>query len=514
MIESPSKTESRNLTPSSRWVNAGLWAALCFFTYTLILPYLVMIDGSRFFRYPLSGNEQSHLALARAIVEKGSFRLDSIGYRWGDLATYQGHHYSNKPPGFAFLLVPPYAVFFHLLYPDRSPTRVPNFLFWVPVLLGSVCVGLFYLFATELGLPARSASFSTLVAGFGTIVMVYSAQLTNNVPTALFGLLTLFLSIRFHRSGRAGYAISASFAAAYAVTVNYAAVVLVLPSVLFLVWGFRLLDKRNLWTTVFASIAAAMIPMGVLAFYHYQCFDSIFATGYSHYQPPAHIRWDSPAETYSAGRFLEGFWGLTFSPGKGIFVYTPVLLFSIPGFVLAFREKKLRIEHLVIGSTILLYLFLFFPYRYWFGGHSFGPRHALPIIPLLALYAGFYFNRADSRTRRLLVLLVIPSIAVHLLLGLANHIPAILDLTWVGEEGPLESSRITSLYTDLVPLIISQIRYLPSPGAGLMGFGLFAVLKWISLVLIFVTLWTLFRRIDRPVSPGGYGIDKLLGFVD
>jgi hypothetical protein len=113
-----------------------------------------------------------------------------------------------------------------------------------------------------------------------------------------------------------------------------------------------------------------------------------------------------------------------------------------------------------------------------------------------------------------MVLVTIPSVAVHLLLGLAAHIPSILDATWVGEEGPLKYSRIAPLYTELIPMILGLIRYLPAPGSGLMGSGGFAVIKWAGLILAFVTVWGMIRRAKKTVSPIGKWVDKLLGFVD
>lgn len=486
------------VTTRKAWIDAGVVGAICFFIYIIITPYLPMQSGGTFIWRGISGNEQSNFALARAIVEKGSFKLDSIGFTKGDNARYKGHVYSNKPPGFALILAAPYALFYYLLAPALGIDTFPNFMFIVPILMGATLVSVIYLTALELGLSRRAASFAALTSGLGTIVIVYSTTLTNNIATALFGALAIWTAIKFKHTSKMFYAPLSAFLAAYAVVVNYAAIVLVLPACLYLlVAAIRARGAGAVKLTIFMTLGAVAIPAAFLGFYHYQCFDSLFSTGYSHYNPPKQINWKTPYEAYTGGSVLNGLAGLTISRGKGVFYYTPVLLFALPGMLLAFRSRSRRWEAVMIAITIAGYILLFSPYRYWFGGHSLGARHALPVIPLLALFTACYYDRASATMKKLMVILVAPSALVHLLLALSSHSFLILELTWVGERNPAVQSRITNLYSELLPIIITNFPRLPNPLGSFMGPGWFTAIKVACAAGIAGGVYVAYRRIYK-----------------
>ncbi len=100
------------------------------------------------------------------------------------------------------------------------------------------------------------------------------------------------------------------------------------------------------------------------------------------------------------GSPLRGLAVLLASPGKSIFVWAPCLLVAIP------HLKKER----AIATVGLAGLAIFSVYMYPEGGYCHGPRHVVPIVPLLLLPA------AHGYARRVLVPL---AIAGALMNGLA-----------------------------------------------------------------------------------------------
>lgn len=81
--------------------------------------------------------------------------------------------------------------------------------------------------------------------------------------------------------------------------------------------------------------------------------------------------------------YLTGLLGLLIAPSKGLFVYSPILLFSLLGAVLAFRQK---IRILMFFSTLAaLYVLLIASWSDWHGGWSYGPRMLADITPFLTL---------------------------------------------------------------------------------------------------------------------------------
>jgi len=85
--------------------------------------------------------------------------------------------------------------------------------------------------------------------------------------------------------------------------------------------------------------------------------------------------------------FWAGLTGILFSPGRGLFVYTPVFLFSLAGAFAWLRERGLR--HSPVYTAAVLFTFLevlvvsWWPE--WWGGHCFGPRLLTDVAPCLAL---------------------------------------------------------------------------------------------------------------------------------
>lgn len=74
----------------------------------------------------------------------------------------------------------------------------------------------------------------------------------------------------------------------------------------------------------------------------------------------------------------DGLFGLLLSPGKSIFFYAPVAAVGLLGLSRAPRPAKI----LCAGSPLLL-LLVVARWWSWEGGASWGPRHLLPVLPLL-----------------------------------------------------------------------------------------------------------------------------------
>jgi hypothetical protein len=87
----------------------------------------------------------------------------------------------------------------------------------------------------------------------------------------------------------------------------------------------------------------------------------------------------------SPGVFGEALLGTLVSPGRGLFVFTPIFLFCIYGAYLAARQRRLSLHTLdpyliaiVISHWIITSLF-----EDWGGAWSIGPRYFVDVIPFL-----------------------------------------------------------------------------------------------------------------------------------
>jgi hypothetical protein len=119
--------------------------------------------------------------------------------------------------------------------------------------------------------------------------------------------------------------------------------------------------------------------------------------------------------TIFSPEILTGLYKLLLSPLRGLFVYSPVLLLSLPGMIALWRRRRDAVL-LVIGiSGITLLLF-----ATWSSGEglSWGSRFLVPLVPLLSVCLAPLVERASRRDLIMIVLLGIfgcASLAVQLL---------------------------------------------------------------------------------------------------
>ena len=80
----------------------------------------------------------------------------------------------------------------------------------------------------------------------------------------------------------------------------------------------------------------------------------------------------------------EGLAGVLVSPSRGLFVYSPVFLFALPGFYYAWRSGELRALR-PLTVAILAVLIASAKYYNWWGGWSYGYRLLVDLSPALSL---------------------------------------------------------------------------------------------------------------------------------
>jgi hypothetical protein len=115
-------------------------------------------------------------------------------------------------------------------------------------------------------------------------------------------------------------------------------------------------------------LLGALLPGLFQLWYNYTYLGDPF------FQPYGISFWSTP--------LIEGLGGILLSPGRGLFVYSPILLGSFLGMVLAWRchgEPLLRALSVGILPTLLLYG----KWINWWGGGSYGPRLLADLMPIL-----------------------------------------------------------------------------------------------------------------------------------
>lgn len=103
-------------------------------------------------------------------------------------------------------------------------------------------------------------------------------------------------------------------------------------------------------------------------------------------------------EYYRAGRLVtegygEALLGQLFSASRGLFVFNPLLAFGVVGGLLVWRQQRAsaRVEGdrgwllRLVAAVVLLHVVLVAAFPHWWGGHCYGPRLHMPVVPLLLL---------------------------------------------------------------------------------------------------------------------------------
>ena len=143
-----------------------------------------------------------------------------------------------------------------------------------------------------------------------------------------------------------------------------------------------------------------------------------------------------------SGSLAEAAAGNLISPARGLFVYSPVLLFSLSGFTLSLRDKEQRPLHLAYGIIVSAMFIAISLIPAWWAGHSFGPRYLTDLVPFLAYFTAFNFDvRAKWRNA------VVAGIGISAAISLIIHAQgAVRSAPWawnaIPEDVDFKPSRL------------------------------------------------------------------------
>lgn len=166
----------------------------------------------------------------------------------------------------------------------------------------------------------------------------------------------------------------------------------------------------------FLSRPTAIVPLVIISAYvllfqsrwfiRYLCWAATIAVPWTAYNLSIY---GGPFPTYylaglGQGQFSrwEGFLGNLISPSRGLLIFSPILLLSVSGFLLAMREHEQRLLHAAYGLIVALMFATIAAAPMWWGGHSIGPRFTLDLVPFLVYFTSFnfaYFNKLGHHAR-------------------------------------------------------------------------------------------------------------------
>jgi hypothetical protein len=347
-------------------------------------------------------NPNSRLATVYAMIEDQSFRIDPYRFWTTDWAkTPDGHYYSNKAPGPAFLAVLPVAIMDAAVvgwnkerpvrdlqrFERKHPIlRVASFL--LQALPYAYLCAYFIHWLTLHGTVGFLLQWIAVALLFGNTAAVLMNSFFGHAIAANF-IFAAMLSILLKRPGWFGLTMG------WAVLSDYGSI-FVLP--FFLLASVALRRDKSFLRHLLKVGGGAVFPFVLWCWYHTSSFGH-FWTLPQKFQNPIFL--DLKEHEYA-------FWGilswlpnpntlleLLFGFSRGLLFTQPwilILLFLFPAFF-----AKLTKEQRIMGGAIYLGFFslltLNASFGQWHGGFTFGPRYLSILFPCFAYLLALDFPK-------------------------------------------------------------------------------------------------------------------------
>ncbi len=269
---------------------------------------------------------------------------------------------------------------------------------------GLLVVGL-YRFLMELGVSHKASAVLSLALVVSSNLLPYTKHTFAQLMFATC-LLYAFLYIRKSVIGQQKkYMILAGIWFGLVMISYNPTFLFTLPGLgvyyLALQWGKSLRSRIGPFITDILYAGIGVLPFGVLYWWFNSVrFGGVGEAGYSGGVaqglsfPPIYV-------------IIEGFWGLLLSPGKSIFLHSPLLLLLL---IFWFKIPKKIIPELWAGAvTFAVYLWFIGTllggpdYLVWHGESSWGPRYLVPTLPVLLVVVGYLITHLKESERRFVV---------------------------------------------------------------------------------------------------------------
>ncbi|MBZ0301932.1 MAG: hypothetical protein K8J31_19445 [Anaerolineae bacterium] len=398
-------------------------------TYAVTLFVILVICYGYFMPRWADWGANSRADLVYAFGDQGVLNIDAYHENTGDKACFagrdysgdtpceDGHYFTDKSLGPSLVALPFYIAFKTIaalppiehfivsgnlpgnfsdtLNPEGQGIRADavyqgmalTFITFFAVSIPSAFLGVVvFLFAARFATKDGYAFILALAYGLGTMAFPYSMALYQHQMAAFGAFVGFYLLWRIvYEKASLNWLWVVGLLFSLAVITEYP-IVLILAIIF--IWALiKMPNRLALWRMILAGIPLGLIFMA----YNYAAFETPLPVGYEY-----STNWQTEHQegflslTHPT---LERYYGLTFSPIRGIFVTSPFLLLFFPGVYAMWRRQR---EQRGVLIAIVLITVAFFSYNassiMWWGGFSIGPRYLIPMLPFMVIPIIFTLN--------------------------------------------------------------------------------------------------------------------------
>lgn len=333
-------------------------------------------------------------------------------------------------------------------FPLKGDWPVLFFASFINPMFGAILAVIFYLYLRSYNITHSSALLVSLVGIVATNIWPYTKHGFAHMMFITFMTLTFYCFRRAHlvKKSLVMFWAGVSFGLVI-IAYNPTFIFLVIPLAIY----YLLLNWRR-WSAFIPDSLMFAIGAGPFALlyliFNKVRFGDVISAGY---RAAPGLPLPIPAPNYIK---FEGIWSVLLSPGKSIFLYTPLLLLII---VFWFKLKKKLLPE-IVSWLILVATYTYFigtfigggDYPVWHGEASWGPRYMLPIIPLAVILVGHIYTRLSRRQK---IFIFTPLVMIGIWIQLLGVIIP-YQIRFAGLELKADiNNRLTDLneYGNLIP---------------------------------------------------------------
>ncbi len=387
---------------------------------TIWLPIFILICFFVYFKsdYGRGISDSKGTALVPIVLlTKGNLIMNDFQRHYQEelnyISTYFFHptksgYISSYPIASGVLLTPLYIIpvsIFKIAKPTIGQwvlfaEKAENFF---AALITAASVVLFYLIMVKQKTSKRVAFLLMLAYAFGSSALSSTSRsLWQHTTGIFFILLTILVCFSIIENPKYKKALLLGLLLGILVAIRPLNVIFAGSLFFWVVFYYR----KHFWLCLSASAPIIIL----LIWYNLKFFDTL-----SGFYPMSAF----------GGNFWSGLKGVLFSPSRGLFMYFPLAIFGISGFVWILKRTNNNLRGLYIAFmvSIVLQTIAVSLWQNWWGGFSFGPRLLSEIQPfLLVLSVPFLSNEKKIEYKWLIFY-------VMLVLSCLIHFTAVLSPT-------------------------------------------------------------------------------------
>jgi len=359
--------------------------------------------------------ENNTLQLNKYIGTKGSYTIkkgDKLGY---SIDAIDGNLYSLFPLGSSLSSLPFVWVetqIFDKYMKIHSQNRLVQ-----KEIAAFVAVGIFillYLIASFYISSKWSILVATLFWLGTSLSSTLGAGLWSHTFAILYAFISIYLVLKIIKEDRDGYWIFLGFTLFMAYLTRPTMSLLSVTLIIYLFFNHKK-------AVALKSSLLVFLFLGLFVLYSLSEFNQILP---NYYMP----------KRLSGGDFGLALMANTFSPSRGLFVFSPFLLLFFIGFKDLYRVFRENITLLIILIWIIVHLIIISKFPHWSGGWCYGSRFMSDVLPAIYLIfiilLSYIFKTGNIKKRIVVSIFLILSISFSIysnaIMGLFSNNCAVL----------------------------------------------------------------------------------------